>query len=92
MLLDVRESHEKQIKDIIDQVTQVDGSIVSIPRVDLEYAELVTGIFNKQYFARDTWIVCLCQKGLRSGQALRYFQREGYPAKVLLGGIDALPT
>ena len=59
MLLDVRESHERDIKDVVDKVYTSDKAI-KIPRVNLIYEELVTGAWNQQYFSRDIWIVCLC--------------------------------
>ena len=67
MILDVRAPHEREIKDIVSEVPTDDGTMVKIPRVNLIYEELVTGVWNNDSFARSTWIVCLCSKGLRSG-------------------------
>ena len=58
-ILDVREAHERQIKDLVRSVF-IDEQEFTLPRVDLLYEELVTGCFNKDYFSRDVWVVCLC--------------------------------
>lgn len=59
MLLDVREAHEKEIKDIISKISIGEKSY-AIPKVDLLYEELVTGCFNKDMFSRSVWIICMC--------------------------------
>jgi len=55
MLIDLRDPHEREI---VDLVHEYDG--VELPRVNLEYAELVTGFFNADYLMRDHWLICLC--------------------------------
>lgn len=51
---DVREAHERQIKDIITEVEAPgDGSVsVEIPRSNVQYDELITGLWNAQMFSR----------------------------------------
>ena len=46
MILDVRAPHEKEIRDIVSDVVTEDGTMVKIPRVNLIYEELVTGVWN----------------------------------------------
>ena len=46
MLLDVRESHEKEIKDVVDKL-KISDKAIKIPRVNLVYEELVTGAWNQ---------------------------------------------
>ncbi len=46
MLLDVRESHEKEIKDVVDRL-EISDKVIEIPRVNLVYEELVTGVWNQ---------------------------------------------
>ena len=45
---------------MVTEVTSEDGAKVEIPRVNLIYEELVTGIWNNESFARNKWVVCVC--------------------------------
>ena len=76
---------------IVFETEQGDDIEIDLPRVSLRLFELQTGYFLEENFRRDQWILCVCQLGLKSGQAHRYFERKGYNSKVLLGGLDSLP-
>ena len=55
-IYDCRESHERDIQDIADQVDiTVDGEevTVSLPRAKLELGELQTGYFLEEHFRKD---------------------------------------
>ena len=86
-VLDIRDPHERQVMDL---VSHFDG--VEIPRVNLEYRELVTGIYNYDVLERDHWMLCICQLGLKSGRAHQYMRSKGYHGKVLFGGLDGLQS
>ena len=94
-VLDLRQEHEKEIKDLADYIlvdTESEESVkVEIPRHSLEYAELTTNMYDDQFLTRSVWFVLLCQRGLTSGQAHNNLKRKGYMSKILLGGVDALP-
>ena len=60
VILDVRAPHEREIKDIVDEVTAEDGSKIKVPKVNLIYEELVTGVWNNENFTRNRWVVCVC--------------------------------
>ena len=95
-IYDCREQHEREIFDLADEFDYTDkntGEQLSFPlnKVNLDLYELQTGYFLEQNFKKDQWILCLCQLGLKSGQAHRYLTKKGYNSKILLGGLDALP-
>lgn len=91
VVLDVRQNHERQIQDMISEWRH-DDQAFKIPRVNQPYEEIVMGQWNKAAFFREQWIVIACQRGLRAGQAMRYLKNEGFNCKVLLGGVDKLPS
>ncbi len=77
MIVDVRDSHERDVKDFISSF-ESEKQTWKVPRVDLEYGELVSGCFHKDLLTRDIWVLCLCQRGLRSGMAMRFLKKEGF--------------
>jgi rhodanese-related sulfurtransferase len=85
VIIDVRNDEEKKMIDLPRENSK--GCL--IPRIDFPFSQFHQYI--PEEFPKNKYLIFVCQTGLASAQAARFFISKGYLAKILFGGLETLP-